>query len=67
MIRGAGEVAIGSDDLDLWREEAMAASRGVVLLQTKSVLRHPIRLLQLFEVAKEGHPLVCVNVGDGGT
>ena len=61
----AGEVAIGSEDADFWREEAIAASNGVVLLQTCSVLRHPIRLLQLFAAAREGYPLVCVHVIGG--
>jgi len=39
---------------------------GVVLLQTKSVLRHPVRLLQLFEAIENKHPLVCVNIKGGG-
>ena len=43
-----------------------AATKGVVLLQTKSVLAHPVRLLQLFEATNHGHPLVCVNVVGGG-
>ena len=37
-----------------------------MLLQTKSVLAHPVRLLQLFEATNHGHPLVCVNVVGGG-
>ena len=41
-------------------------SRGVVLLQTKSVLRHPVRLLQLFDALRRRHPLVCVNVSSAG-
>lgn len=43
-----------------------AATKGVVLLQTKSVLAHPVRLLQLFEATNHGHALVCVNVVGGG-
>ena len=58
------EVLIGSDDAELWREEAMAASRGVVLLQTRSVLHHPLRLLQLYVATQQ--PLVCVKVIGGG-
>ena len=37
-----------------------------MLLQTQSVLRDPVRLLQLFEAVRQRHPLVCVNVIGGG-
>jgi len=37
-----------------------------VLLQTKSVLHQPVRLMQLFEATVKGLPLVCVNVVGGG-
>ena len=60
------EVVIGSDDVDTWRGEVESATRGVALLQTQSVLRDPVRLLQLFEATTHGHPLVCVNVVGGG-
>ena len=60
------EVAIGSDDVDTWRGEVDSATRGVMLLQTQSVLRDPVRLLQLFEAVRQRHPLVCVNVVGGG-
>jgi len=60
------EVVIGSDDVDTWRGEVESATRGVVLLQTRSVLRDPVRLLQLFEAAQQRSPLVCVNVVGGG-
>eukprot|EP00964_Phaeocystis_antarctica_P162880 scaffold138025_cov133-Phaeocystis_antarctica.AAC.1 len=60
------KVAIGSDDVDTWRGEVDSATRGVVLLQTQSVLRDPVRLLQLFEAVRQRHPLVCVNVVGGG-
>ena len=43
-----------------------SATRGVVLLQTRSVLRNAVRLLQLFEAVWQRHPLVCVNVVGGG-
>merc|ERR1719424_347162 len=56
------EVAIGSNNVDTWRGEVDSATRGVMLLQTQSVLRDPVRLLQLFEVVRQRHPLVCVNV-----
>ena len=59
-------VTLGSESRDAWRQQVAAATRGVVLLQTKSVLRHPVRLLQLFEAVQLGHPLVCVNVVGGG-
>ena len=39
------EVLIGNDQVDTWRNEVEGATRGVVLLQTKSVLRNPVRLL----------------------
>ena len=60
------EVVIGSNDVDTWRGEVDSATRGVVLLQTQSVLRDPVRLLQLFEAVRQRRPLVCVNVVDGG-
>ena len=60
------EVVIGTDQVDIWRNEMARASRGVVLLQTKNVLRNSVRLLQLFEATQNGRPLVCVNVVGGG-
>ena len=60
------EVLIGNDQVDTWRNEVEGATRGVVLLQTKSVLRNPVRLLQLFECAHQRIPLVCVNVVGAG-
>ena len=60
------EVVIGTDQVDLWRNEVARASRGVVLLQTKTVLRNPVRLLQLFEATLKCRPLVCVNMVGGG-
>ena len=60
------EVVIGTDQVDIWRNEVARASRGVVLLQTKNVLRNSVRLLQLFEATQNGRPLVCVNVVGGG-
>eukprot|EP00964_Phaeocystis_antarctica_P071373 scaffold43540_cov51-Phaeocystis_antarctica.AAC.1 len=60
------EVVIGSNDIDTWRGEVEAATRGVVLLQTQTVLRNPMRLLQLFEAVQQRRPLVCVNVVGGG-
>ena len=60
------EVVSGTESIDTWREQVDTASRGVVLLQTKSVLAHPVRLLQLFEATNHGYPLVCVNVVGGG-
>ena len=43
-----------------------SATRGVVLLQTQSVLRNAVRLLQLFEAVQQRHPFACVNVVGGG-
>ena len=60
------EVLCGTENVSMWREQLLDATRGVVLLQTKSVLAHPVRLLQLFEMVSEGRPLVCVNVVGGG-
>ena len=60
------EVVIGSNDVNTWRDEVDYATRGVVLLQTQSALREPVRLLQLFEAVRQRHPLVCVNVVGGG-
>ena len=60
------EVVIGTDQVDIWRNEVARASRGVVLLQTKTVLRNPVQLLQLFEATRKCRPLVCVNVVGGG-
>eukprot|EP00964_Phaeocystis_antarctica_P085501 scaffold54005_cov69-Phaeocystis_antarctica.AAC.2 len=60
------EVVIGSNDVNTWRGEVDSATRGVVLLQTQSVLRSAVRLLQLFEAVRQQHPLVCVNVVGGG-
>ena len=60
------EVVIGGEDVDTWRGEVESATRGVVLLQTQSVLRNAVRLLQLFEAVQQRHPLVCVNVVGGG-
>ena len=59
-------VSIGSTDINVWREQVEGASRGVVLLQTKSVLRNPVRLLQLHRAIDAGYPLVCVVLKDGG-
>jgi hypothetical protein len=60
------DVAIGQDDVRTWLDQVEHASKGVVLLQTKSVLRQPVRLLQLFEATRRHHPIVCVNVVGGG-
>ena len=60
------EMVIGSNDVDTWRSEIVSATRGVVLLQTQSVLRNAVRLLQLFEAVQQRHPFVCVNVVGGG-
>ena len=60
------EVVIGSNDVNTWRDEVDSATRGVVLLQTQSVLRNAVRLLQLFEAVQQRHPVVCVNVVGGG-
>lgn len=60
------EVLIGTDSVDEWHSEVKTAFHGTVLLQTKSVLRHPVRLLQLFEATNLGHPMICVNVVGGG-
>ena len=60
------EVVIGSNDVNTWRSEVDSATRGVVLLQTQSVLRNAVRLLQLFEAVQQRHPFVCVNVVGGG-
>ena len=60
------EVIIGTDQADTWRSEVERATRGVILLQTQSVLRDPVRLLQLFEATRRRHPLVCVNMVGGG-
>ena len=60
------KVVIGSNDVNTWRGEVDSATRGVMLLQTRSVLRDPVRLLQLFEAVRQRRPLVCVNVVDGG-
>ena len=49
-----------------WLGEVESATRGVVLLQTKSVLLQPVRLMQLYEATVKGHPLVCVSVVGGG-
>ena len=60
------KVIIGTDQVDTWRSEVERATRGVILLQTQSVLQDPVRLLQLFEATRRRHPLVCVNVVGGG-
>ena len=60
------EVVIGSEDVGTWRSELDSVTRGVVLLQTQSVLRNAVRLLQLFNAVWQRHPLVCVNVVGGG-
>ena len=44
------DVAIGHDDVRTWLDEVKNASKGVVLLQTKSVLRQPMRLLQVISL-----------------
>ena len=61
VVIGAEEVGMGS-----WHCEVQNATRGVVLLQTKSVLRSPVRLLQLYEATLQRRPLVCINVVGGG-
>ena len=60
------QVIIGSNHVETWRGEVESATRGVVLLQTQSVLRDPVRLLQLFEAEQQRHPFICVNIEDGG-
>ena len=46
--------------------EVDSATRGVVLMQTQSVLRNAVRMLQLFEAVQQRHPFACVNVVGGG-
>ena len=60
------EVVIGSNDVETWCSEVDSATRGVVLLQTQSVLRNAVRLLQLFEAVQQRHPFVCINIVGGG-
>ena len=60
------EVVLGTGYVDTWRSEVAGATEGVILLQTASVLRHPIRLLQLFEANRQQYPIVCVNVVGAG-
>ena len=60
------KVVIGSNDVNTWRVEVDLATRGVVLLQTRSVLHDAVRLLDLFEAVRQRHPFVCVNVVGGG-
>ena len=60
------EVVIASESTDSWRVEVESATRGVVLLQTRSVLRDPVRLLQIYQASILGYPIVCVNVVGGG-
>ena len=60
------DVVIGTEQMGEWRSEVQRATHGVVLLQTRSVLRDPVRLLQLFEATLRRYPLVCVNVVGGG-
>ena len=60
------EVVIGTEQLDIWRGEVERTTRGVVLLQTKSVLHDSVRLLQLFEATERELPLVCLNIVGGG-
>ena len=59
-------MVIGSEDVETWRGEVESATRGVVLLQTQSVLRNAVRLLQLFEAVQQRHTFACVNVVGGG-
>jgi len=60
------EVVIGSNDVETWRSAVDSATRGVVLMQTQSVLRNAVRLLQLFEAVQQRHRFACVNVVGGG-
>ena len=60
------EVVICSNDVNAWCSQVDSATRGVVLLQTQSVLRNAVRLLQLFEAVQQRHPFACVNVVGGG-
>ena len=55
------EVLIGNGQLETWLNEVEGATRGVVLLQTKSVLRNPVRLLQLFGIGDSSGA-----IGSGG-
>ena len=66
-LRLGCDAILCSDSVDAWRREVQRASRGVLLLQTRSVLRHPVRLLQIFDaVARRKLPVVCVMVQGGG-
>ena len=66
-LRLGCDAILCSDSIDAWRREVQRASRGVLLLQTRSVLRHPVRLLQIFDaVARRKLPVVCVMVQGGG-
>jgi hypothetical protein len=56
----------GTEQVDTWLSEVENATRGVVLLQTRSVLRDPVRLLQLYEATNRQLPFVCINVVGGG-
>ena len=60
------EVAIGTGDAMLWRQEVEEATCGVVLLQTRDALKDPRRLLQLFLAILWGHSVACVNIIGGG-
>jgi len=59
-------VVISSGQVDTWRSEVEGSTNGVILLQTKSVLRHPVRLLQLLKADGQNYPVVCVSVANGG-
>ena len=56
---------IGTDSVTTWRDQVLEANLGLVLLQTKSVLHHPVRLLQIFEAVNLSYAIVCVNVVGG--
>ena len=60
------EVVISSGQVDTWRSEVEGSTNGVILLQTKSVLRHPVRLLQLLKADGQNYPVVCVSVANDG-
>ena len=59
-------VVIATDQVEGWQGEVERASLGVVFLQSKSALRDPVRLLQLFEATRLRRPFVCVNVVGAG-
>ncbi|KAL1518498.1 hypothetical protein AB1Y20_002789 [Prymnesium parvum] len=61
--RSADEMAAA---LDAWLASNVGRSKGVLLVQTRRVLRHPIILVEVFYAVRHSIAVSCLNLVGGG-